>query len=145
MSAQERPRDARLYKVQRIPGTKYSLRLFPGSSIAREWCLEFINTRNQKAILTPPGTTVWHCPDPDWAEGVGYNRVFSLETTFGPSLPGLTITAEKYILRDGEKCYIHMPAQGQIKTKSVEFTVPRRPPHTPPSLPDGHHYQLAFT
>ncbi|RDX40601.1 hypothetical protein OH76DRAFT_1365989 [Lentinus brumalis] len=138
VSTQERPRDPRLYQTQPIPGTKYSLRLFPGSYVAREWCLEFILTRSEKPILTPANVTVWHIPDPDWAEGVGYNRIFSLEDTFTDSLPGVPIKEEKYVLRDGEKVIVYMPK------KSVEFIVPRRPPHTLPFLPGGEHYKLAF-
>ncbi|KAL1942728.1 hypothetical protein VTO73DRAFT_4968 [Trametes versicolor] len=123
-----KPRPGRdIMHTCQIPGSKYSIRLWPGNLYVNEYCMDFVNTETKEAVNTPFELELWAVPDPDapWL-AMSSGRLYSLEHNFHVArdkiLPGL----EKWVLRDGQTCLLKRPGK-----KDVFFRVPvRRNPTT---------------
>ncbi|OJT10712.1 hypothetical protein TRAPUB_12744 [Trametes pubescens] len=105
-----------------IPGSKFSIRLWPGNPYVNEYCMDFVNTATKEAVNSPFEFELWAVPDPDapWL-AMPSGRLNSLESNFHipqhKILPGL----EKWVLRDGQTCLLKRPGK-----KDVMFRVPVR-------------------
>ncbi|RPD77305.1 hypothetical protein L226DRAFT_483785 [Lentinus tigrinus ALCF2SS1-7] len=108
-----------------IPHSSYSIRLFPGCLEAREYCLDFINTRTGLPVNSPFKFELWAIPNPSlpWIGG-SFERVVAMERMFGFSKDEAPPGEETFLLRDGQTYLLKRPGR-----KDVRFTVPvrRRP------------------
>ncbi|KAI0644634.1 hypothetical protein C8Q79DRAFT_912749 [Trametes meyenii] len=108
--------------IRPIPGSKYSLRLWPGNPYVNEYCMDIVDTDTKQAVNSPFKFDLWVIPDPDapWLSGpIGCLR--SLERNFGIPQQDILPGEEKWVLRDGQTCLIRRPGE-----KDVRFTVPVR-------------------
>ncbi|KAI0695268.1 hypothetical protein C8T65DRAFT_584467, partial [Cerioporus squamosus] len=123
-----------------IPHTSYSIRLFPGCFDAREYCLDFVDTRTGVPVNSPFKFELWVVPDPDrpWL-GSGSARVTSLDVAFGQRQDEILPGHEKFVLRDGQTCLLKRPGH-----RDVRFTVPvrRRPVAAAVGAGDVHELDL---
>lgn len=105
-----------------IPHTAYSIRLFPGSLDAQEYCMDFVDTRTGTPVNSPFQFELWAVPDPakPWL-GCGSLRIHNLESAFGYSDDQILPGHEKFVLRDGQTCLLKRPGK-----KDIRFTVPIR-------------------
>lgn len=105
------------------------MRLWPGSTEAREWCLDFIHSATREPVNSPFTFKLWILPPSTTGYSSGpwqpaeAHQVFSLENRFGIRTKDITKGAEKFILNDGQSYLFWRPAPFQ----SVQFTVPSRP------------------
>ncbi len=108
--------------VRPIPDSKYSLRLFPGSLSAAEYCLDFVDAAG-KPVNSPFEFELWGVPDPDapWLSIPAAGKLRSAEHTFGFKQKDILPGAEKFILRDGQTCVLMRPGK-----RPLRFTVPLR-------------------
>ncbi|KAI0639081.1 hypothetical protein C8Q77DRAFT_33657 [Trametes polyzona] len=51
--------------VRPIPDSDYSIRLFPGSVSATEYCMDFVETATGEAVNSPPELELWDVSNPD--------------------------------------------------------------------------------
>ncbi|TBU35026.1 hypothetical protein BD311DRAFT_745451 [Dichomitus squalens] len=104
-----------------IPGSPYSIRLFPGSIVRREYCLDFVHTQTGQPLNTPAGFELWIAPETftPWLGVTGTMRLRSLEAMFGKSI--VRAGEEKFVLRDGQTSILKRPGH-----KDLRFKVPVR-------------------
>ncbi|KAI9060941.1 hypothetical protein FKP32DRAFT_1594940 [Trametes sanguinea] len=120
--------------VRPIPDSKYSIRLFPGSISAAEYCMDFIDSATGEPVNSPFEFELWGVSDPDtpWL-GMPSQQLRSIERTHGIKQEDIRPGHEKFILRDGLTCVLIRPGK-----PGVRFTVPvRRRPETQPQ-PEVH-------
>ncbi|KAL1950993.1 hypothetical protein VTO73DRAFT_142 [Trametes versicolor] len=109
--------------VRPIPESKYSLRLFPGSLSAAEYCLDFVDTSTGKAVNSPFEFELWGVPDPEmpWLSIPVSGRLRSIEHILGLKQHDIMAGTEKFLLRDGQTCVLMRPGK-----RPLRFTVPLR-------------------
>lgn len=111
--------------IRPIPDSKYSLRLFPGSFSAAEYCLDFVETATGKPVNSPFEYELWGVPNPDadtpWLSIPMCGKLRSIERSHGIKQADILPGEEKYILRDGQTCVLARPGK-----RSLRFTVPVR-------------------
>ncbi|RDX39901.1 hypothetical protein OH76DRAFT_1459627 [Lentinus brumalis] len=103
-----------------IPQSSYSIRLFPGCFDAREYCLDFVDTRTGVAVNSPFKFELWVIPDPStpWL-GSGSTRITSLEKVFGYLEHDIPPGHKTFVVRDGQTCLLKRPGR-----RDVRVTVP---------------------
>ncbi|KAL1950998.1 hypothetical protein VTO73DRAFT_147 [Trametes versicolor] len=109
--------------VRPIPDSKYSLRLFPGSLSAAEYCLDFVDSATGKPVNSPFEYELWGVPDPDapWLSMPITAKLRSIERGHGIKQKDIRPGAEKFVLRDGQTCVLMRPGK-----RPARFTVPLR-------------------
>ncbi|KAH9855267.1 hypothetical protein C2E23DRAFT_815036 [Lenzites betulinus] len=114
-----------------LPGSDYSVRLFPGSKAASEYCLDFVLSKTGKPVNSPFEFSLFAGPGPTTPMGyIPTVGIEPLECSFGISKQDISPGAEKFVLRDGQLCTLRRPGH-----KDVQFVVPtRRRPE--PAKPD---------
>ncbi|KAI0817015.1 hypothetical protein BC628DRAFT_1096054 [Trametes gibbosa] len=122
-----RPGDFGVF-IRPIPDSKYSIRLFPGSKAASEYCLDFVLSSTGEPVNSPFKFNLFSGPGPTtpvgFAPTVGLRP---LECAFGIAQKDILPGAEKFLLRDGQLCTLQRPGH-----KDIQFTVPiRRRPELP--------------
>ncbi|KAI0644640.1 hypothetical protein C8Q79DRAFT_972929 [Trametes meyenii] len=120
--------------IRPIPGSKYSIRLWPGNPYMSEYCMDIVNTATGQAVNSPFKFDLWIIPSPDasWLSGpAGCLR--SLERNFGIPQHKILPGEEKWVLRDGQTCLIRRPGQ-----KDILFTVPVRKRRNAPAIEEAH-------
>ncbi|KAI8973974.1 hypothetical protein BD414DRAFT_424874 [Trametes punicea] len=110
-------------KYLQIPGTAISLRFWPGSLAAAEYCMDFVVTNSQQPINVPEGYELWVVPDPamPWLKPVSM-RLLSIEQAHGIPPSQIHPGEEKFILRDGLLCLLRNERVGL----ELHFYVPVR-------------------
>ena len=108
--------------VRPIPNSKYSIRLFPGSLPAREYCLDFVRASTGEPVNSPFKFELWTVPrtSTPWLGGMAM-RVHSLEKVYGNRQEDIVPGQEKSLLRDGQSCLLKRPGQ-----RNLRLTVPVR-------------------
>ncbi|OSC98173.1 hypothetical protein PYCCODRAFT_1447577 [Trametes coccinea BRFM310] len=112
-----------------IPDTKYSIRLFPGSISAAEYCLDFVDSASGEPVNSPFEFELWGIPDPDapWLGIPITMQLRSMEQSHGIKQADILPGHEKFLLRDGQTCVLIRPGKPKVR-----FTVPvRKHPDTP--------------
>ncbi|KAI0639079.1 TIP-1 family-domain-containing protein [Trametes polyzona] len=115
-----------------LPWSKYSLRFWPGSLSAAEYCMDFVLTDTRMPVNVPAGYQFWATNDPEtpWilpiSEGM---ELKSIEKIHGIPPEKIRSGAEKFILRDGMLCYLTYkdPDSRDGGSEAVYFRVPKRP------------------
>lgn len=112
-----------------LPGSPYSLRLWPASLSRREFCLDFVYTRdNNRSLNVPEGcrlsinVPMARLP---WL-GIGVQDVGSVEHNCSSFTGVLPEGSEKYVLRDGLQCMMVYPTGEGMPYGRVYFEVPVR-------------------
>ncbi|KAI0819571.1 hypothetical protein BC628DRAFT_1413607 [Trametes gibbosa] len=125
-----RPGDPGVF-TRPLPGSDYSVRLFPGSKAASEYCLDFVLTQTGEAVNSPFEFSLFAGPGPTTPVGFAPTVGISpLECSFGVAQEDISPGEEKFVLRDGQLCTLRRPGY-----KDVQFVVPmRRRPE--PEKPD---------
>ncbi|KAH9858411.1 hypothetical protein C2E23DRAFT_798467 [Lenzites betulinus] len=122
-----RPGDFGVF-IQPIPDSDYSVRLFPGSKYASEYCLDFVLTATGEPENSPFEFSLFAGPGPTVPLGttptVGLRP---LECSFGIPIDKIPPGTEKFLLRDGQLCTLRRPGH-----KDVQFTIPIRQRAEPP-------------
>ncbi|OJT05947.1 hypothetical protein TRAPUB_3134 [Trametes pubescens] len=115
--------DDKFVFVRPIPDSKYSLRLFPGSISAAEYCLDFVDSATGEPVNSPFEYELWAVPDPDapWLSLPITGKLRSIERGHGIKQADILPGREKFILRDGQTCVLMRPGK-----QPVRFTVPLR-------------------
>ena len=109
--------------MRKIPGSEYSVRLFPGCYSLREWGMDFVRTATGEAVNRPFKFELWAVPNPKGpATQMGCGRLTSFEESFGIARDKIRPGEEKFLLRDGDTCLLKRPGE-----KDIRFTVPIRP------------------
>ncbi|KAL0954907.1 hypothetical protein HGRIS_003839 [Hohenbuehelia grisea] len=112
-------RNGNLIQVLPIPGSVYSVRLFPGNPLRREYCIDFVNAR-EEPINEPfgGGFRLWAVTDPamPWLPSA---MLRSVEEQLG--LHDIDEGTEKFVVMDGQACILCRPGE-----QDVMFTVPIR-------------------
>ncbi|KAI9068883.1 hypothetical protein FKP32DRAFT_1617967 [Trametes sanguinea] len=105
-----------------IPRSDYALRLWPGSLLHAEYCLDFVDTRTGQAVNVPTEHEIWAIPDPTtpWLQ-TATCLLASAERAYGIPVNEIKPGEEKYILRDGLACQLSINGQ-----KIMRFEVPTR-------------------
>ncbi len=109
--------------VRPIPDCKYSLRLFPGSLSAAEYCLDFVDSATGEPVNSPFEYELWAVPDPDtpWLSMPITGKLRSIERGHGIKQEDILLGEEKFVLRDGQTCVLMRSGK-----QPVRFTVPLR-------------------
>ncbi|RPD60450.1 hypothetical protein L226DRAFT_428799, partial [Lentinus tigrinus ALCF2SS1-7] len=111
-----------------IPGSSYSLRMWPGSLTRREYCLDFVYANNTDKSLKHPQGYSFDVYAPmstrPWL-GIGAQTLHSIEHNFGIPHQDVGEENEKIILRDGLLCVLTYTAEGGHR-REVRFEVPVR-------------------
>ncbi|OJT05946.1 hypothetical protein TRAPUB_3133 [Trametes pubescens] len=109
--------------VRPIPDSKYSLRLFPGSLSAAEYCLDFVDSATGEPVNSPFDYELWAVPDPDapWLSLPMTGKLRSIERGHGIKQKDILPGEEKFVLRDGQTCVLMRPGK-----RPARFTVPLR-------------------
>ncbi|KAJ2975546.1 hypothetical protein NUW54_g11716 [Trametes sanguinea] len=118
------PKEVNKYiHIRPIPDTDYSIRLFPGSLSAAEYCLDFVDSASGEPVNSPFEYELWGVPNPDtpWLSMPITQKMRSIEHTHGIKQADILPGHEKFILRDGQTCVLIRPGQPNIR-----FTVPVR-------------------
>lgn len=122
-----RPGDPGVF-IRPLPNSEYSIRLFPGSKAASEYCLDFVLSATGEPVNSPFKFTLLAGLGPTipvgFAPTVG---IQSLERSFGVAPKDMRPGAEKFVLRDGQLCTLQRPGH-----KDVQFIVPMRRRPEPP-------------
>ncbi|PIL31361.1 hypothetical protein GSI_06060 [Ganoderma sinense ZZ0214-1] len=108
--------------VRPIPNSEYSVRLFPGSLGAREYCMDFVLTSTGEPVNSPFKFDLWTVPSTTtpWLGGMSM-RVYSMEKRYGHRDEDIVPGVEKFLLRDGQTCLLRRPGH-----RDLRFTVPIR-------------------
>ncbi|RPD60453.1 hypothetical protein L226DRAFT_469388 [Lentinus tigrinus ALCF2SS1-7] len=114
------PGDAHVF-IRPIPGSRYSIRLFPGSPVLNEFCMDFVKTATGQPVNSPFKFELWSVGASSGMDRRGAFRLRSLESAWGYSSRDILPGAEKFVLRDGMICVLKRPGH-----KPVRFTVPTR-------------------
>ncbi|KAI8994077.1 hypothetical protein BD414DRAFT_576670 [Trametes punicea] len=109
--------------IRPIPESKFSIRLFPGSISAAEYCLDFVDSKTGQPVNSPFEYELWSVPNPEapWLTMSMTGKLKSIEQAFGINKSDILPGEEKYVLRDGQTCLLTRPDK-----KPVRFTVPIR-------------------
>ncbi|KAI9061180.1 hypothetical protein FKP32DRAFT_1678509 [Trametes sanguinea] len=109
--------------IHPVPDTKYSIRLFPGSLSAAEYCLDFVDSASGEPVNSPFEFELWGVPNPatPWLTVQIAQKMRSIERAHGIKQTDILPGHEKFILRDGQTCVLIRPGQPNIR-----FTVPVR-------------------
>ncbi|KAI0689581.1 hypothetical protein C8T65DRAFT_746118 [Cerioporus squamosus] len=112
-----------------IPGSPYSLRIWPGSLTRREYCLDYVYSDDTNRSLNRPKgyDLAAHVPmgSLPWL-ALGAQELHSLEYNFGIIPEHIGDGQEKYVLRDGLVCVLTYTEKGH-EGEEVRFEVPVRP------------------
>ncbi|KAI0633352.1 hypothetical protein C8Q77DRAFT_782607 [Trametes polyzona] len=112
--------------IRRIPNTEYSIRLFPGSFSAAEYCMDFVDSTSGRPVNSPFDFELWAVPDFEkpWLGMPVVQRIRSIERIFHIKQEDIHDGHEKFILRDGQTCLLKRPGK-----QTIRFKVPvrRRP------------------
>ena len=102
-----------------IPNSPYSIRLFPGAIIHREYCLDFVRTKTREPVNSPSDYQIWSAPETTtpWLGTVGMMRIRSLENSFGFSAVNTPAGTEKFVLRDGQTYVLRRPGHRDLRFK----------------------------
>ncbi|KAI0639080.1 hypothetical protein C8Q77DRAFT_1163273 [Trametes polyzona] len=121
--------------VRPIPDSDYSIRLFPGSISAAEYCMDFVETATGKAVNSPFEYELWGVPNPDMAHitMTMTGKLRSIERAHGIKQEDILPGAERFVLRDGQSCLLKRPGKDPVM-----FTVPLRRRQQPPSTAPLH-------
>lgn len=115
--------------IRPLPDSDYSIRLFPGSKAASEYCLDFVLSATGEPVNSPFKFNLLAGPGPTTPVGfVPTVGVQALERSFGIAQKDVRPGAEKFLLRDGQLCTLQRPGH-----KDVQFTVPIRRRSEPPN------------
>ncbi|KAI0691931.1 hypothetical protein C8T65DRAFT_533557, partial [Cerioporus squamosus] len=110
-----------------IPGSTYSLRMWPGAVSTREFCLDYVHAKDTNTpVNRQPGYQLFtHVPGgaTPWL-GVGGQLLESLETNFGIRAEDILPGEEKCVVLEGITCMLEYPEQGT--SGLVRFEVPVR-------------------
>ncbi|OJT03899.1 hypothetical protein TRAPUB_8960 [Trametes pubescens] len=120
--------------VQPLPGSKYSIRLFPGNAANMDYCLDFVLTSTGEPVNSPFKFELLCLPNPNAPIGSApIIRMCPLEHSFGIPQHKIEPGEEKFLLHDGQHCLLRRPGQ-----RDVRFTVPirRRPEPEAPANTD---------
>ncbi|KAI0759386.1 hypothetical protein BD413DRAFT_607578 [Trametes elegans] len=116
-----RPGDPGVF-IRPIPRSKYSIRLFPGSITASEYCLDFISTTTGDPVNSPFQHQLIAGPGPMVPLGTAPKvKLRPLDCAFGIREEHIPPGEEKFLLRDGQTCILRRPGH-----RDVRFTVPMR-------------------
>ena len=107
--------------VRPIPDSEYSIRLWPGVTTSREYCLDFVHSATGEATNSPFEYELWSLPDPDALFSLPPMRLSSLENGFGVKTPDIRPGEEKFVLKEGLTCMLARPGK-----RGLRFTVPMR-------------------
>ena len=109
--------------IRSIPDTKYSIRLFPGSISAAEYCLDFVDSATGEPVNSPFEFELWAVENPEtpWLSMPVTMQMRSIEYAHGIKQADILPGHEKFILRDGLTCVLIRPGKPKI-----QFTVPVR-------------------
>ncbi|KAL7281880.1 hypothetical protein ACG7TL_003346 [Trametes sanguinea] len=123
LAAQAKPAPgAKSVFTQPIPDSSYSIRLFPGSISAAEYCMDFVVTETGQPVNSPFEFELWAIPHPDAPHLTPFTgQLMSIERAHGIKQEDILPGEEKFILRDGLTCLLRRPGK-----KPVRFTVPTR-------------------
>ncbi|KAH9847613.1 hypothetical protein C2E23DRAFT_741440, partial [Lenzites betulinus] len=120
--AKPKPNDPDV-KLCAVGGSDYLMRIWPGSTKAREWCLDFVHAATREPVNSPFTFKLWTVVSSGPWQPTEPRRVHSLEHNFGIKPEDMAKGAEKFVLNDGETYLLWRPAPEQ----SIQFTVPSRP------------------
>ncbi|KAI0819563.1 hypothetical protein BC628DRAFT_1011127 [Trametes gibbosa] len=124
-----RPGDFGVF-IRPIPNSEYSLRLFPGCKAASEYCLDFVLSATGEPVNSPFEFNLFAGPGPSIPVGFAPTMgIEPLECSFGIARKDIRPGAEKFVLRDGQRCMLQRPGH-----KDVQFTVPMRRRPEPPRV-----------
>ncbi|KAH9855903.1 hypothetical protein C2E23DRAFT_866509 [Lenzites betulinus] len=131
-----RPGDFGVF-IRPLPDSDYSVRLFPGSKAASEYCLDFVLTKTGEPVNSPFEFTLFAGPGATVPLGTTPTvGVRPLECSFGIPIDKIPPGKEKFLFRDGQLCTLRRPGH-----QDVQFTIPiRRRPELP--KPDVHTLEL---
>ncbi|KAI0819562.1 hypothetical protein BC628DRAFT_1011084, partial [Trametes gibbosa] len=122
-----RPGDFGVF-IRSIPNSKYSIRLFPGSKAASEYCMDFVLSATGEPVNSPFKFNLFAGPGPSTPVGFAPTvGIRPLECSFGIAQKDIRPGAEKFLLRDGQLCTLQRPGH-----RDVRFTVPIRSRPEPP-------------
>lgn len=115
--------ETRHVHTRTLPGTKYSIRLFPGQYAMRLWSMDFVLTATGEPVNSPFEFELFSVPNPKtpWLFGLG-GWIRSAERSFGIKQDEILPGEEKYLLQDDQTCLLRRPGK-----RTVRFTVPIRP------------------
>ncbi|KAH9847612.1 hypothetical protein C2E23DRAFT_494194 [Lenzites betulinus] len=114
--------------IRPLPNSEYSIRLFPGSKVASEYCLDFVLSATGEPVNSPFKFNLFAGPGPTTPVGFAPTvGIQSLERSFGVAPKDMRPGAEKFVLRDGQLCTLQRPGHND-----VQFTVPLRRRPEPP-------------
>ncbi|KAI0768664.1 hypothetical protein BD413DRAFT_560355 [Trametes elegans] len=108
--------------IRPIPDSEYSIRLWPGSRYASEYCMDFVDSETKQPVNSPFEFELWGAPNPEapWLCAPA-GRLLSLERSFGIPQHKIRPGEEKFVLRDGMTCLLKRRGK-----KDIQFTVPMR-------------------
>ncbi|KAI0759385.1 hypothetical protein BD413DRAFT_276255 [Trametes elegans] len=116
-----RPGDPGVF-IQPIPKSRFSVRLFPGSVAASEYCLDFVVTATGQPVNSPFEFQLIAGPGPMVPLGTAPKVTLRpLECAFGIREDQIPPGEEKFLLRDGQICTLRRPGH-----RDVRFKVPMR-------------------
>ncbi|KAH9850397.1 hypothetical protein C2E23DRAFT_735032, partial [Lenzites betulinus] len=122
-----RPGDPGVF-IRPLPDSDYSIRLFPGSKAASEYCLDFVLSATGEPVNSPFKFNLFAGPGPTIPVGFALTvGIKPLECSFGIAQKDIRPGAEKFVLRDGQLCTLQRPGH-----KDVQFIVPKRRRPEPP-------------
>ncbi|CDO72298.1 hypothetical protein BN946_scf184970.g150 [Trametes cinnabarina] len=124
------PKETNKYiHIRPVPGTKYSIRLFPGSVSAAEYCLDFVDSATGEPVNSPFEFELWGVPDPDtpWLSMPIAGQMHSIERVHGIKQQDILPGHEKFILRDGLTCVLVRPGKPKIRFKVPVRKLPEQP------------------
>ncbi|KAH9854445.1 hypothetical protein C2E23DRAFT_818719 [Lenzites betulinus] len=115
--------DPKFVFVRPVPGSKYSIRLFPGSVSAAEYCMDFVESATGKPVNSPFQFELWGIPNLEtpWLSIPMCGQLRSIEKAHGIKQKDILPGEEKFILRDGQTCVLKRPGK-----RPFRFTVPIR-------------------
>ncbi|KAI0670948.1 hypothetical protein C8Q78DRAFT_1033004 [Trametes maxima] len=135
--AKPRPGDYGVF-VLPLPDSDYSIRIFPGSLAASEYCLDFVRTATGEPVNSPFKFQLISGPNPSAPMGIGSAmQLRPLEHAFGISQKEIAPGEEKFLLRDGQTCLLRRPGH-----KDVQFVIPIRRRPEPPKPTNTHFIEL---
>ena len=103
----------------KISDSAYSVRLFPGSYLGKQWGMDFVNTASGEPVNSPLEYELWTIPQAE--TGFAPRRVYSIEKINGVRHDAMRPGAERFHLKDGETYLLKFP-----RRKNIRFRVPMR-------------------
>ncbi len=125
--------DDKFIFVRPIPDSEYSVRLFPGSISAAEYCMDFVDSATGEPVNSPFEFELWGIPNPDtpWLSFPICGQLRPIERAHGIKRKEIRPGAEKFVLRDGQTCVLARPGK-----RSLHFLVPVWKMETPEVVDD---------